>query len=121
MEGRGVDPNGTVSLLVAMKTDSYTHSPALHPNLLLGSLQLLLWLLVHPSAWCHYVARIAPTLRPDFTLMELTREQWRLPALRQLLVTIYGIWPVLTGLITALILWLLGESANNIIFGAVFG
>ena len=34
-----------------------TDAPELHPNLILGSLQLLFWLFFHPSAWRNHVAR----------------------------------------------------------------
>jgi hypothetical protein len=51
----------------------YTDAPALHPNLLPASLQLLVWLFFHPSAWRNHIARIDPTLSPNFTLARLTR------------------------------------------------
>ena len=41
-----------------MPPDAYTDAPALHPNLLIGSLQLLVWVFCHPLAWCHHVARV---------------------------------------------------------------
>ena len=86
--------------------NAYTDAPRLHPNLILGSLQLLFWLLFHPSAWHHYVARIEPALRPDFTLVETTRQQWRTPALRLLLVRAYVVWPLLVGIPVGLIFWI---------------
>lgn len=51
--------------------NAYTDAPELHPNLLLGSLQLMVWLFFHPSAWRNHVKRIDPDLRPDFCLAEL--------------------------------------------------
>jgi len=65
--------------------NAYTDAPEFHPNLILGGLQLLFWIFFHPSAWCSYVARIDPALRPDFALVELRRAHWRNPALRRLL------------------------------------
>ena len=59
---------------------AYTDASRLHPNLILSSLQLPFWLLFHPSAWRHFVARIDPALRPDFTLAGLSRAQRRIPA-----------------------------------------
>ncbi len=105
--------------------NAYTNAPALHPNLLLGSLQLLFWLLVHPSAWRNHIARIDPRLPSDFYLAELSREQWRNPALRQLLIHGYVVWPLLVGLV----LWLSGVAEASRIFdtsrsavdGVVFG
>ncbi len=75
--------------------NAYTDSPALHPNFLLGSLQMLFWVFVHPSAWRSYAARIDPALRPDFSLAELSREQWRSPVLRRLLPG-YLVWPLIS-------------------------
>jgi hypothetical protein len=86
--------------------NAYTDAPELHPNLILGSLQLLFWLLFHPSAWRHYVARIDPALPPDFTLVEPIRRQWRSSALRLLLIRAYIVWPVLVGLPVAIIFWI---------------
>ena len=86
--------------------NAYTDAPELHPNLILGSFQLLFWLVFHPSAWRHYVARIDPALRPDFTLVEPSRQQWLTPALRLLMIRAYLVWPLLVGLPVALIFWI---------------
>jgi hypothetical protein len=84
----------------------YTDAPNLHPNLILGSLHLFFWLFFHPSAWRNFIIRIDPTLQPDFTLIELSRAQWRSPALRRLLGQAYLILPLLVvGLPVGLILW----------------
>ncbi|MCX6048955.1 MAG: AAA family ATPase [Chloroflexi bacterium] len=99
----------------------FTHSPTLHPNPLIGSLQLLMWLLLHPTAWCNYIKRIAPELRPDFTLVELTRHDWQNRAVQRLLIAIYGIWPILVAVINASVLWLAGRSLDDTVFGTVFG
>lgn len=80
----------------------FTDAPALHPNLILGSFQLLFWLLFHPTAWRHYVARIDPALRPDFTLADTGMP----PAVRRLLIQTYVVWPLLVGLPVALIFWI---------------
>ncbi len=63
----------------------YTNEPSLHPNLFLGSLQLLAWLFFRPTAWRAHLARIDPTLSPIFCLADLDRTQWRNPALRRFL------------------------------------
>src|SRR5215510_959479 len=83
---------------------AYTDAPELHPNLFVGSLQLLFWLFFRPSAWRHYVARIDPTLRPDFCLAELQSAQWRHSAIRRLLVQGYVVLLALSGVLIVLIL-----------------
>ncbi len=87
-------------------TNAYTDAPALHPNLLLGSLQLLFWLFFHPSAWRRYVIRLDPALKSDFTLAELK------PVHRysRLLLQLYLALPLLVSLPTGLTLWL-GQSS----------
>ncbi|GAB4540915.1 MAG: hypothetical protein Kow0063_31230 [Anaerolineae bacterium] len=82
--------------------NAYTDAPELHPNLIVGSLQLIFWLLFHPTAWRHYVARLDPALRPDFTLIPSGRS----PTMRRLLVHVYVVWPLLVGLPVALIFWI---------------
>ena len=37
--------------------NAYTNEPEKHPNLILGSLQLLFWLFFRPSAWQNYLKR----------------------------------------------------------------
>jgi hypothetical protein len=101
--------------------NAYTDAPELHPNVVLGSLQLFSWLFFHPSAWRNYVARIDATLRPDFCLAELDQEQWRAPALRRLLILMHIVWPLLAGLLVGLALWVLGEPWDNIAAGVGTG
>ena len=44
--------------------NAFTDAPELHPNLILGSLQLLFWLFVHPSAWRSHVAALTRICAP---------------------------------------------------------
>jgi len=90
----------------------YTDAPELHPNLILGSLQLLFWLLFHPSAWRHYVTRPDSALRPDFTWPELSNNDWHSPAVRLLLIRAYLVLPLLVGLPVALIFWIQGAPLD---------
>lgn len=92
----------------------YTDAPALHSNLILGSLQLLFWIVFHPSAWRNHIIRIDPTLPADFTLTALTRTQWRHPALRRMLGQAYLVLPLLTGAILFLMFWFwLGNAGSD--------
>ncbi|MCL4299110.1 MAG: ATP-binding protein [Anaerolineae bacterium] len=100
---------------------SYTHAPRLHHNLFLGSLHLLFWLIFHPSAWRNHLARIDPSLSPNFAITELSRQQWRNPQLRRLLLMSYGVLPGLVGLVAGSGLWGLGLSATEIALGVIGG
>jgi hypothetical protein len=101
--------------------NAYTDAPELHPNIILGSLQLLFWIIIHPAAWTNYVAGIDPALQPDFTLADLRPAQWKDPALRRLLVMVYVVWTGIISLITAVMLWLIGVSSANILVGLMTG
>ncbi|MFB2771493.1 hypothetical protein ACE1AT_19720 [Pelatocladus sp. BLCC-F211] len=99
----------------------YTDAPEQHPNLVLGSLQLLFWLLFRPSAWRNHVARIDSNLRPDFCLAELNRNHWRHPILRRLLIQAYIILPILPGLLVGCVLLLRGEASDKVALGVESG
>ena len=99
--------------------NAFTDAPELHPNLILGSLQLLFWLVFHPSAWRNYVARLDRTLRPHFSLIELNRTQRSNPSLRRLLLMGYGIWPLFIGLSVSLIALGLGVPVENAIASTI--
>jgi hypothetical protein len=101
--------------------NAYTDTPELHPKLIPGGLQLLSWLFFHPSAWRNHVTRIDPDLRPDFCLAELSRLQWRNPALRRTLVMACVSWPLLVALLVSLILGVLGRSGTDIVYGVAGG
>ena len=83
----------------------YTDAPELHPNLILGSLHLLFWIVFHPSAWRNHITRIDPMLPSEFTLTALTRTQLRHPTLRRVLGQVYLVLPLLTGAILFLMFW----------------
>ncbi|MCB0210839.1 MAG: AAA family ATPase [Anaerolineae bacterium] len=100
------------------KKNIYTDAPDLHPNLILGSVQLFIWLFFHPSAWANYITRIDPRLSADFCLLELDRTSWRMPAIQRLLVITYLIYPFLLSLLAGSVLWILNWVAPNILIQA---
>ncbi|MDZ7958762.1 MAG: hypothetical protein RMY34_12925 [Aulosira sp. DedQUE10] len=58
--------------------NAYTNEPQQHPNLILGSLQLLFWLFLRPAAWRNHLERIEPALETDTSLISLMRQgRWR--------------------------------------------
>lgn len=100
--------------------NTYTHTPELHPHLLLGSLQLLTWLFLHPTAWCSYVARLDSGLRPNFCLAQLSWTHWQNPALHRLLILGYLV-PGLVGLLLGSVLQWLGIAGEGVLFGVAAG
>jgi hypothetical protein len=101
--------------------NAYTNAPDQHPNLFLGSLQLLFWIFFRPAAWRNHIARIDPTLRPDFCLAELSSERWRNLALRRLLFQSYLILPLLAGLLIGGSLLVIEQSGETIAYGVAYG
>jgi hypothetical protein len=101
--------------------NAYTDAPRPYPNPIPGSFQLIFWLLFHPSAWRNYVARIDPTLRPDFCLAELSWAQWRNPTLRRLLAIVYLVLPLLVGSLIGLAVWAAGRPGTDILIGIGVG
>jgi hypothetical protein len=100
--------------------NAYTDAPEQHPNLILGSLQLLFWLLVRPSAWRNHLKRIEPAL--DTKSKSKTRLRWQNPALWKLLIQEFLILPVLANSIVVLpVLWLLSMPIQKIASGVALG
>jgi hypothetical protein len=93
--------------------NAYTNAPEQHPNLILGSLQLLFWLVFRPTAWCNHLNRIDPALDRDYDIKSPLR--WRNPALWRLLIQGYIVLPLLINLTGGLFLWLQGKSLEKIV------
>lgn len=100
----------------AIISNTYTNTPELHPNLILGSMQLLAWFLFHPSAWRNYIARVDPNLSPEFALIELNRKQWNNRGLRRVILMGYVFWPLLVGLIVGLLVSIF-HGSDDFLFG----
>ena len=87
----------------------YTDTPEQHPNLILGSLQLLFWVIFRPTAWRNHVEQIR------------LKGSWRNQDWWLLLVQGYFILPLLAYLLTISAFWGLGESVEEIAFEVAWG
>ena len=106
----------------SLPRNAYTDAPEQHPNWILGSLQLLFWLVFRPSAWGNYLKLIDPALDPDSSLIFLMRQgRWRNLAPWQMIIQGFFILPILANLMLGLVLWTLGESIANITFRVASG
>ncbi len=76
----------------------------LHNNSLIASVQLLAWLLFHPSAWRDYISQIHPSLQPNFVLGDVPEAYRHDPKLRRLRYIAYIVLPLLVGLLIGLLL-----------------
>ncbi|MCP4698833.1 MAG: ATP-binding protein [Gammaproteobacteria bacterium] len=79
------------------------------------------WLVFHPAAWRAHVARIDPELPPDFALAGLAADKRRHPAVRGLRLMIFGVQPLWTGILVALMLWAGGLEIPQILLGTAYG
>ncbi|MEQ9355014.1 nSTAND1 domain-containing NTPase [Coleofasciculus chthonoplastes] len=80
--------------------NAYTDSPEQHPNLILGSWQLLFWIFFRPSAWRIHLTRIDPALHPNSNRWK--HLQWRNWNLWKFLIQGYLILPLSTNLLIKL-------------------
>jgi len=92
----------------------------LHNNSLIASVQLLAWLLFHPSAWRDYISQIHPSLQPNFVLGDVPINYKHDPKLRRLRYLAYIVLPLLVGVLIGLLLsmihlipWFFAELAPD--------
>jgi AAA+ ATPase superfamily predicted ATPase len=103
-------------------TKIYTDSPPQHPNLILGSLQILFWLFFHPSAWRNHIKSIDPLLDRNNSLIIVFRQiRWQNPAIWKLLLQGHIILPIIAYLILGLILFLFGVPISIILTRVAVG
>ncbi|MEM7332856.1 MAG: AAA family ATPase [Chloroflexota bacterium] len=104
-----------------VESDSYSNSPILQDNLVLGSFRLLFWLFFHPAAWNNHIKQIDLTIRPDFSLTELPRYQWKNGRLWRVIFQSYLAWPFVVTAIVILLGRLANQSAQTILINVVLG
>ncbi len=80
----------------------YTHAPEQHPNLILGSFQLLFWTFFRPKAFRNHLKRIDPAL--DLNLLNPNCLRLKNISLYQLFLQVFFISPSLTYFIILLFL-----------------
>ncbi|RKZ79242.1 MAG: hypothetical protein DRR19_25260 [Candidatus Parabeggiatoa sp. nov. 1] len=84
-------------------------------NLIQANFKILVWLVLHPSAWRNHVSHIEPTLAPDFALADLTEtDSWHHVELRRLRRIIFIVQPLWVGGLIGLLLLLI-----SLMFGLV--
>ncbi len=93
----------------------------LHANPLRAAFQILIWILLHPSAWQVYIREHASHLTPDFTLTQLSRSDLQIPELRRLLRLVYLVWPLLVGALVVIVLLLSGTQPTIVLQAGLFG
>jgi len=91
-------------------------SPQLHSQLFIAHWQVLVWLIVHPSAWRAYIKQIDPAVAPNFTLLN----GWHSKALRQLFYIAIFVQPITVGLfIAGVFLFFRGYGFQCYVWGGI--
>ncbi len=91
-----------------MNQPYYTDSPPLHTSLLFGSVQLLFWLLFHPSAWKNEIKCLSQTDDHNLSLLKPSRAQWQNGELRRILLRVHLFLPLVPSFAVAMVNILLG-------------
>ena len=100
-------------------SNAYTNAPEQHPNLILGSLQLLFWIFFRPSALLNHAERIDLDLNSNSARRR--HLQWDSPKLwRRFRLQSYLVVPLFT-LSLALVVWILGPFIQKTIFRVAIG
>jgi len=100
---------------------AYSDSPELAHGLIPATLQMLAWVIFHPTAWVRHLSRSNLSLAPDFCLVQLNVGHLRRPQIRQLLLSHFVIWPIFVAVSVAVILLVRGASAGLTWFGVAHG
>src|SRR5262245_60378269 len=94
------------------------HDGGIHRNRFIASLQLLIWVLFYPSGWHRYINSVAPSLKPDCTLIDIGRTPRSRLLLRQLIIA-YTIYLPLVGLISVAIFQSFGRTGDVFVAGVL--
>ncbi len=102
-------------------SSGFTDAPAAHPNIIIGSLQLLAWFFIHPSAWQSHISRIDPNLGSDFRFIDLRRDHFRSAVLRRILIQTFVILPAFVVAVVSVVFIALGLSGEMIVLSLAYG
>lgn len=93
----------------------YSDAQTLHPNLILATLQVGLWLFFCPSAWRRFITRADSSLSPDFSLAQLSQSHLRNPEIRRVLWIGHVVSPLLISLALCLELLAFGVPFSLVV------
>jgi hypothetical protein len=88
--------------------NTYTNQLSQHPNLFVGSLQLLFWFTLQPSVWNNQIQYLDPSLDKGLFLIKFFRHKlWKQRKIRRFLLQVLLLLPILSGLLIIGGSWLL--------------
>jgi len=94
------------------------HDGGIHRNRFIASLQLLIWILFYPSGWYRYVNSVAPSLKPDCTLIDIGRTPRPRLLLLHLMIA-YTIYLPLVALSSVAIFQSFGHTGDVFVAGVI--
>ncbi len=107
--------------LATETSNVYTNEPQSFSNLFMGSLQQVVWLLFHPTAWQKFVERIDSNLPPHFCLAELKKTHLNIPIWPKLVLQSFLIGPLFTWVVLVLVLMIFSQVGIGVFLGLLLG
>jgi hypothetical protein len=105
-----------------VETNRYTNSPLQHPNIFLGSIQILFWFVFRPTAWENHIKHLDPSLDKNFSLRQLfTRQRLRQKRLWKFVIQAFILLPIFCSSATGAISLGLGTPWPHVAFRVAFG
>jgi hypothetical protein len=102
----------------SLPANAYTNSLSQHPNIFLGSLQLLFWLVFRPTAWKNHIQQIDSSLNQNFFLLQLlTQQRWQKKQLWRFAFQTLILLPIFCSLVTGAISLSLGTPWLRVLGG----
>ncbi len=95
--------------------------PQLSANPFIATGQLFIWLLLYPTQWTDYLARVDPHLPPHFAFADLQPDQWRRPEWLQLQTLIFFVQPLWIAILIGFLLLISGKTSASIWLGITYG
>ncbi|MBV6623912.1 MAG: hypothetical protein KI793_13415 [Rivularia sp. (in: Bacteria)] len=97
----------------------YTHTPQQHPNLILGSLQLVLWMFFHPQAFRNHLKSIHPSFTANISFITVLQKLdiFKISAMWKFILQGLLILPLLLTVLSIAIIILLLVSISNMSLG----
>jgi hypothetical protein len=114
----------------SIPAEIYTDSPLQNPNILLGSFQLMFWLVFRPSAWSNHIKYVDRCLNSgnsflkanNHTLIQLLYDQrWKKKQVWIFLIQGFIILPLFTCFIGGAVSFSIGTPLSNVVIGVSLG
>ena len=105
-----------------LPANTYTYAPEQNPNIILGSFQLLLWLVFRPRAWGNHLKRIDLSFNKNVYLLQMLKDQrWRQSKIQKFFFQGFILLPILLSVLAGLHSWGSGTPSDIAMLGMALG